>query len=49
MSEPEHSETPDMPAGGWGSATATLSLLQQEHVVLKGSRVLQRAVEAQYR
>jgi molybdopterin-dependent oxidoreductase alpha subunit len=40
MSEPEHFETPQMPVGGWGSAKTTLALLQQEHVVLKGSRVL---------
>lgn len=40
MSEPEHFETPQMPAGGWGSARTTLALLQHEHVVLKGSRVL---------
>jgi len=40
MTEKEHFEEPTMPAGGWGSAQTTTSLLRHEHVLLKGGRVL---------
>lgn len=36
----EHFEDVHIPAGGWGSAKTTGSLLRHEHVLLKGSRVL---------
>jgi hypothetical protein len=37
--EPRFEEV-DVPAGGWGSAQTTASLLLHEHTLLKGSRVL---------
>ena len=40
MSSKERFVNVDMPAGGWGSAQTTGSLLLHEHVLLKGSRVL---------
>ena len=40
MSESERFEEPTMPAGGWGSAATTTSLLRHEHVLLKGGRVV---------
>jgi molybdopterin-dependent oxidoreductase alpha subunit len=40
--EHEHFETPAMPAGGWGSAKTIYSLLQHEHVLVKGSRILRQ-------
>jgi molybdopterin-dependent oxidoreductase alpha subunit len=40
MSDKAHFEEPTMPAGGWGSANTTTSLLRHEHVLLKGGRVV---------
>jgi molybdopterin-dependent oxidoreductase alpha subunit len=40
VTEKERFEEPSMPAGGWGSANTTTSLLLHEHVLLKGSRVV---------
>jgi molybdopterin-dependent oxidoreductase alpha subunit len=40
MSEKERFEEPQMPAGGWGSANTTTSLLRHEHVLLKGGRIV---------
>jgi hypothetical protein len=40
MSEKEHFEEPKMPAGGWGSASTTTSLLRHEHVLFKGGRII---------
>src|SRR5450755_4778786 len=40
MADQEHFETVDAPAGGWGSAQTTASLLLREHTLLKGSRVV---------
>jgi molybdopterin-dependent oxidoreductase alpha subunit len=40
MTEEEHFEQPNMPAGGWGSAKTTTALLRHEHVLLKGGRVV---------
>jgi molybdopterin-dependent oxidoreductase alpha subunit len=40
MTEKERFEEPTMPAGGWGSANTTTSLLRHEHVLLKGGRVI---------
>jgi molybdopterin-dependent oxidoreductase alpha subunit len=40
MTEKERFEEPNMPAGGWGSANTTTSLLRHEHVLLKGVRVV---------
>jgi molybdopterin-dependent oxidoreductase alpha subunit len=40
MTEKEHFEEPTMPAGGWGSANTTTSLLRHEHVLLKGGLVV---------
>ena len=38
--EKERFETIDTPAGGWGSAQTTVSILRQEHVTLKSIPVL---------
>jgi molybdopterin-dependent oxidoreductase alpha subunit len=40
MTEKEHFEEPTMPAGGWGSANTTTSLLRHEHALLKGARIV---------
>jgi molybdopterin-dependent oxidoreductase alpha subunit len=40
MTEKEHFEEPKMPAGGWGSASTTTSLLRHEHVLFKGGRII---------
>jgi molybdopterin-dependent oxidoreductase alpha subunit len=40
MSEHEHFEEVDAPSGGWGSAKEVSVRLAQEHVLLKGARVL---------
>jgi len=40
MADREHFETVDVPAGGWGSAQTTASLLLHEHTLLKGGRVV---------
>lgn len=40
MSEEERFEAVDGPAGGWGSAKTSASLLLHEHTLLKGSRIL---------
>lgn len=40
MSESEHFEDVEAPAGGWGSAKEVSMRLAKEHVVFKGSRVL---------
>ncbi len=40
MTQKERFEKPNMPAGGWGSANTTTSLLRHEHVLLKGGHVI---------
>jgi molybdopterin-dependent oxidoreductase alpha subunit len=40
MSEHEHFEDVDAPAGGWGSAMEVSARMAREHVLLKGTRVL---------
>ena len=40
MTEHEHFEDVDAPAGGWGSAKEVSVRLAREHVLLKGARVL---------
>jgi hypothetical protein len=36
------SDTVDIPAGGWGSAKATLSILAQEHAAVAGTKAILR-------
>ena len=40
MTQKEHFEEVTSPSGGWGSAKTTMSLLLQEHVLVKGTRIL---------
>ena len=40
MSDQEHFDAGEIPSGGWGSAKATVSILHQERVMLKGPFVL---------
>lgn len=40
MTEKERFEAAEMPAGGWGSAKTTASLLLREHALLKSTRVV---------
>ena len=42
MDKPPHTHDVDIPAGGWGSAKATLSILNQEHSALAGSKAILR-------
>jgi molybdopterin-dependent oxidoreductase alpha subunit len=42
MEKPAESHDVDIPAGGWGSAKATLSILHQEHSTMAGTKAILR-------